>query len=50
MGPDSTSKWDRFERALPAVWATPEGRLQIFQRHIEVVELGPIDQETRTGN
>ena len=29
--------------------ATPEERLQILQHYIEVVELGPIDAETRTG-
>jgi hypothetical protein len=29
--------------------ATPEERLQILQHYIEVVELGPIDRETRTG-
>jgi hypothetical protein len=29
--------------------ATPEERLQILQHYIEVVELGPIDPDTRTG-
>jgi hypothetical protein len=29
--------------------ATPEERLQILQHYIEVVELGPIDSQTRTG-
>lgn len=29
--------------------ATPEERMQILQHHIEVVELGTIDPETRTG-
>ena len=30
--------------------ATPEERLQVLQHYIEVVELGPIDPETRTGS
>lgn len=30
--------------------ATPEERLQLLQHYIEVVELGPIDRETRTGS
>jgi len=29
--------------------ATPEERLQLLQHYIEVVKLGPIDPETRTG-
>ncbi len=29
--------------------ATPEERLQILQHYIEVVEVGPIDPQTRTG-
>ena len=32
------------------VSATPEERLQILEHYIEVVELGHIDQETRTGS
>ena len=30
--------------------ATEEERLQILQHYIEVIELGPIDAETRTGS
>lgn len=30
--------------------ATPEERMQLLQHYIEVVELGPIDRETRTGS
>ena len=30
--------------------ATPEEQMQILQHYIEVVELGPIDPETRTGS
>lgn len=30
--------------------ATPEERMQILQHYIEVIELGPIDPETRTGS
>jgi hypothetical protein len=40
--------WQDIGELLEA--ATPEERLQLLQHYIEVVELGPIDPETRTGS
>lgn len=40
--------WQDIGELLEA--ATPEERLQILQHYIEVVELGPVDPETRTGS
>lgn len=40
--------WQDIGELLEA--AVPEERLQLLQHYIEVVELGPIDHETRTGS
>ncbi len=40
--------WQDIGELLEA--ATPEERLQLLQHYIEVIELGPIDPETRTGS